>query len=220
MPNIKLSSRFAELLKQAVEVEATKTHKTAEWTSGYDTVDEHLLLGWKVKSRNLLASACGRDSEHYKEFLEKEKPQSYRDYWTELQQLKSILLAAQEDYDGGYLDTVRSLVQAEVFSDELDQARALLDASYASPAAVVAGVVLEAKLRDMCTVKGLPTGKLDKMNADLAKAGEYTLFVQKRITALADVRNSAAHGHPEKFTADDVKEMIDYVERFLADHTD
>jgi hypothetical protein len=219
MPTQKLSARFADLIDQAKTVEATKTHHRSEYSSDYDTVDSNQLIGWKVKVKNLLASACGKDSEHYAAFVETEKPKSYRDSWEELQQLKFILMAAQEDYDGGYLDKVRSLVQAELFSDELDQARMLLAASYSSPAAVVAGVVLETKLRDMCQVKGIPAGKLDKMNADLARAGEYSLLVQKRLTGFADVRNSAAHGHLEKFTSDDVRDMIDYVERFLVDHS-
>ncbi|GGE12249.1 DUF4145 domain-containing protein [Rhizobium anhuiense] len=219
MPTQKLSARFADLIVQARTVEATKTHHRSEYSGEYDSVDKNQLIGWKVKAKNLLASACAKDSEHYQAFVEAEKPESYRDSWQELQQLKSILMAAQEDYNGGYLDKVRSLVQAELFSDELDQARQLLAASYATPAAVVAGVVLETKLRDMCIAQGLSTGKLDKMNADLAKAGEYSLLVQKRVTAIADVRNSAAHGHPEKFTADDVREMIEYVERFLLDHS-
>jgi hypothetical protein len=54
------------------------------------------------------------------------------------------------------------------------------------------------------------------MNADLAKAGAYNSLVQKRITALAAIRNSAAHGRPQDFTKDDVAAMITDVERFAA----
>ena len=43
----------------------------------------------------------------------------------------------------GYLNSVRNLVQAEVFESELDQARELLSGGYSSAAAVVAGVVLD-----------------------------------------------------------------------------
>jgi len=53
------------------------------------------------------------------------------------------------------------------------------------------------------------------MNADLAKAGIYNKLQQKRITALADIRNSAAHGKPEEFSEDDVKRMIEEIEQFL-----
>ncbi|MNW14425.1 hypothetical protein D3C71_2126470 [compost metagenome] len=54
------------------------------------------------------------------------------------------------------------------------------------------------------------------MNADLAKAGAYNSLQQKRITAMAGIRNAAAHGDVEKFNPGDVKGMIDDVERFLA----
>ena len=36
--------------------------------------------------------------------------------------------------------------------------------------------------------------KLGTMNAGLAKQGVYNKLTQKRITALADIRNKAAHG--------------------------
>ena len=54
------------------------------------------------------------------------------------------------------------------------------------------------------------------MNSDLAKAGIYNKLQQKRITALADIRNSAAHGKPEEFSGDDVIMMIRDIKQFLA----
>ena len=125
--------------------------------------------------------------------------------------------ATRNDFEKGYLNSVRNLIQAEVFSTELDQAKELLSTGYVVASAVIAGVVLETSLRQMCIDASLPTGKLDKMNADLAKAGVYNLFVQKRITSLADIRNNAAHGHPDKFNKNDVQEMIAYIENFMAE---
>ncbi|EGH05352.1 hypothetical protein PSYAE_26015, partial [Pseudomonas amygdali pv. aesculi str. 0893_23] len=61
-------------------------------------------------------------------------------------------------------------------------------------------------------------GSINKMNEDLAKAGAYSATQKKRITTLAAIRNSAAHGKPEDFTKDEVKGMIEDVERFLAAH--
>jgi len=211
-----LSKRFAELAQQLAPIESSKSRETGSYGE-YFSVDTQLLLSWRVKARNLLVLACGKDSEHYREFLKTEEPQSYRDSWEESQQLSAIFMAAKEDYEGGYMTSVRNLVQAEVFSDELEQAKELLKSGYSAPAAVVAGVVLETTLRQLCTDRGLPHGKLDKMNADLAKASAYSLLVQKRITALADVRNNAAHGHSSKFTENDVVDMIAYVENFVAD---
>ena len=71
---------------------------------------------------------------------------------------------------------------------------------YKVAAAVVAGVVLETTLRTLCADRKIAVGKLDKMNADLAKDGLYDKLVQKRITMLADIRNKAAHGEPRAST--------------------
>lgn len=60
--------------------------------------------------------------------------------------------------------------------------------------------------------------KLDWMNAALAKAQVYTPLTQKKITALADIRNSAAHGKWTAFTQDDVGEMLKWTTDFLEKH--
>ncbi len=93
----------------------------------------------------------------------------------------------------------------------------LLSSGHRVAAAVVSGVVLETTIRQLCMDTGVSVGKLDKINADLAKAGVYDLLVQKRITALADIRNNAAHRHPEQFKTSDVYEMISYVENFVSE---
>lgn len=127
-----------------------------------------------------------------------------------------MFLAAQEDFEGGYLSSVRNLVQAELFSTELEQANELLAAGYRMPAAVICGVVLETNLRALCEACGLGVGKFNKMNEDLAKAGRYNSLVQKRITTLAAIRNSAAHGKLTDFDDKDVRSMIEDVERLVA----
>jgi hypothetical protein len=211
-----LKKRFSELLSQADAVAATKQRKHSSHSGSYEQVDSDLLLGWCVKARNLLASACGRDSEHFNSFVEAEKPGPWEENPVKLSRLRAVFLAAKEDFEGGYLSSIRNLVQAEVFSTELEQARELLTAGYRAPAAVICGVVLETNLRTLCEARGLASGKLDKMNADLAKAGQYNSLVQKRITALAAIRNSAAHGNSADFDDKDVQSMIEEVERLVA----
>lgn len=211
-----LKKRFDELLSQAEAVAATKQRKHSEAYGSYEHVEPDLLLGWCVKARNLLATACGRESEHFKSFVEAEKPGPFEENPVRLSRLRAVFLAAQEDFEGGYLSSVRNLVQAEVFSTELEQANELLTAGYRMPAAVICGVVLETNLRSLCEGRDLGVGKLDKMNADLAKAGQYNSLVQKRITALAAIRNSAAHGKLADFDDKDVRSMIEDVERLVA----
>lgn len=135
-----------------------------------------------------------------------------------LERMGTVFLAAKEDFEGGYLSSVRSLVQAEVFDSELDQASELLSSGYKTASAVIAGTVIETTLRELCDRNGATPGALGQMNADLAKKGIYNANMAKRITAMAGIRNSAAHGKPDEFTNGDVKSMIDEIGRFLSQH--
>lgn len=209
-----IRKRFAELEDQLSAVAGTMQVKLSEFSGRYEQVDAEQLLNWCVKTRSLIANACGKDSDHYEALIEAEKPQQFAGNHENLKNLRAVFRAAREDFEGGYLIPLRNLVQAEIADSELDQARELHKSGYVSAAAVVAGVVLETTLRALCDSHGIPHGKLDKMNADLAKAGQYNALMQKRITALDAIRNSAAHGKPEEFSSADVAAMIEDVERF------
>ena len=129
--------------------------------------------------------------------------------------------AALDDFEGGYLFDARRLIEAEVFADFLDQAEELIRAGYKGPAAVVAGCVLEDALRRLCTAHGIPVPErpgLDRLNGELAKAGVYSKLVLKRITAIADIRNNAAHGRWDEFDEDDVTDMIEWIVKFTQEH--
>ena len=75
---------------------------------------------------------------------------------------------------------------------------------------------METKLRELCTDNGIDTGKLNKMNDDLTKAGVYNSLVQKQIASLSAIRNSAAHGKTNEFNAEQVKTMIQEIVDLLA----
>jgi hypothetical protein len=211
--------RFSELAARLDALLASKKQEYDEFLSRSKMeIDGNALLEWKVKARSLISHACGPESEHLKAFSENEDTSFYGSRLGTLEALRAVFLAAREDYEGGYLKSVRGLVQAEVFGSELDQARALRESGYIAAAAVIAGVVLETCLRSLCAAAAVPEGKLEKMNADLVKVGTYNVLVQKRVTALAAIRNSAAHGKTGEFTAADVASMIEEVERFVASH--
>jgi hypothetical protein len=217
-----LKRRFDELVLQLDDVEKT-TWKDA---NGSHYVDNELHVGWRVKVRNLLSQACGRESEHYRQFvqIEEERIPFFTNH-DRMKLLRAVFLAAKEDYEGGYLRSIRSLVHAELFDDELEQARELLASGY-TVAAAIARVVLETTLRTLCVDNGIPVKtpdgksvKLDRMNADLAKAGAYNTMVQKQILWLEDIGNKAAHGDIAGFKDADASDMIAQTERFVRDHT-
>jgi len=211
------TQRFQQLSDQLQQIQATETRRHNEFQGSYQHIDEDLILNWAVKARSLIASACCKDSDHYISFVEAEKHQPYEGNPTRLKRMRAVFLAAREDFEGGYLNSIRNLVQAELAGDEIDQAKELLASGYSAPAAVVAGVVLEGTLRSLCIKRGLSVGSMERMNSDLVKAGEYNALIQKRVTALAAIRNSAAHGKVDEYTHEDVNNLIGEVERFVAE---
>lgn len=209
--------RFSELAEQLEAIAASKISRSSPITGAPSTyVDQNSLLNWKVKAKTLLINTCGESSQQLTSFIAAEKSPGLSTNYDILKQLTAVFLAVKEDFEGGHLNSLRNLVQAEVFTSELEQAEELLKSGYATAAAVIAGVVLETTLRDLCSTHKLEHGSLNKMNDELAKAGAYNASQKKRITALAAIRNSAAHGKPEEFTVADVRGMIDDVGRFLA----
>jgi hypothetical protein len=211
----KLSTRFDQLFAEIPAIVSTIAQRRGDFGS-YTEMDDESALTWKVKVKNLLVATCGKESQHYLEFIEAEKINSYESSSDAFKRMKSVFIAAMDDYKGGYLTSIKNLIQADVFDIELEQAEELLSNGYKLASAVIAGVVLETALRDLCGRESISIGKLDKMNADLTKAGIYNKLQQKRITALADIRNSAAHGKPNEFSEGDVKIMIRDIEQFLA----
>lgn len=215
----KLSRRFVELEEQADRV--ASTHKTyhSEVFGHSDNVDADVFLEWTVKVKNLIVKVGGENSEHYKEFVKAEE-NSWGGSLTKFKALKAVFLATKEDFEGGYLSSYKTIVQEEVFDTELEQAYELLNNGYYVAAAVIGGVVLETTLRELCNRESIPHGKIDKMNADLTKAGVYGKIVQKQITALAGIRNSAAHGNNQEFNKSDVEQMLPAIEQFLTTNLD
>ena len=212
-----IARRFVELNQQLEQILASKaTRISSVHGTSREHIDSNLVLNWGVKVKSLFERLGVEATSQLRLFIDAEKYKSMESEFSRLKRLRAIFLATKEDFEGGYLVSYRSLIQADVFTSELEQAEELLKSGYATAAAVIAGVVLETTLRDLCSAHDLEHGSLNKMNDDLAKVGAYNASQKKRITALAAIRNSAAHGKPEEFSAADVKGMIDDVERFLA----
>lgn len=183
-----------------------------------DFIDVQLANQWFTSSLSLIAHTIGEQSEHY--FAMKRQFVTYPK-WHNAEQAFGVLLAAKQDIENDALSSVVNLTTAEVFDNFLEQAEALIKAGYYAPAAVVIGCVLEDMLRKLCdrhAVEIKSNERLDSMNAALAKSDIYNRLTQKKITALADIRNSAAHGKWEEFTANDVEDMNRWTVTFLEQH--
>lgn len=174
-----------------------------------------------TQSLNITRRACGENSDHYLQLkrIAETKGSDTKSYY--LKDCLGVLEAAQKDFEVGFLFDLKSLVAAELLGDFIDQADFLLKGGYFHPAASLAGAVLEDVMRKLCHKHGIPVPDrtvIDRLNAELAKVDVYDKLVQKRITALADIRNNADHGHFDKFKSEDVEDMIKWVRRFSADY--
>jgi len=176
---------------------------------------------FRTAALNLVRRACGKDSDHYQELtrLAEGKDSSIRSFF--IAHCLGVVEAAQRDFEAAILFDMRALIMAELLGDFIEQAEVLLSSGYYVPAASLAGAVLEDTLRKLCDKHELTipdSTKIDRLNADLARANIYDKLVQKRITALADIRNNADHGYFDKFSISDVEDMIKWVRGFAADY--
>jgi hypothetical protein len=184
----------------------------------YEKVSPELATEWGMRCLNVIRRVFGADSDYYQAFKEQSSGFGCFDNYSYVVQGLSILKAAKDDYEKGYLFDTRTLIQAEVFDDFLDQATHLLENGYYGPAAVVAGAVLEDGLRKLCQQNNavVPArATIEPMNVALAKTGLYGIVLQQKISALAAIRNKAAHGKWNEFNANDVKQMIDQMRIFM-----
>lgn len=187
------------------------------------------VMAWVSRAGHVVRSVAGENSIHermYGRALEnKTFTHIYRNNYGHLCEIQGVLRAVQHDLDGGLLVDIRKLLQADIFADFLQMAEHLLNEGHKDACAVLISGVLEDSLRKLSEHHGLPLvspqGRpftIDPLNAALAKAGVYPPLNQKQITTWANLRNDAAHGYYTKYSAEDVKQMLLFVQRFCGDY--
>lgn len=225
----KIGDRFQELIICVDELMKTRTARTGSVTrypgggalvsDSSDYVNEEMITQWATSCLHLLQKVFGKESDHYQNFRELAPLLTdYSDGTKTVKKALGVLKAAKDDFEHGFLFDTRALIQAEVFDDFLEQASHLLDTGYYGPAAVIGGIVLEEGLRRHCRQNdvAIPArATIGPMNDALAKTGLYNNVLKKKISALAEIRNQAAHGQWKEFNMKDVEQMIDWLRIFL-----
>ena len=215
-----LSERIQQLVDQSNHLLFTSYKEAGELSPIF--VDSTKFSGLRASVLSFIAMVYGKDHSHYSEFDKAVKG----NFESDVKQGHGILLAIQDEIDGGWIFSVKKLVSAEIFSDFLEMASHLLEQDYKDPAAVMIGSVLEENLRQLCHSAGIETEiekdgtpvpkKADQLNSDLAKAEVYTKLDQKAVTMWLDLRNKAAHGKYREYEKEQVVLMMQGVTDFLA----
>ncbi|EKE11603.1 MAG: hypothetical protein ACD_15C00047G0001 [uncultured bacterium] len=214
----KITEKFNKLIQEGNQILVKAGYHGEDYQRHPPNSD---YLRFRTEALNLIERVCGKNSAHYSELkrIAEGKETANNSYYFNM--CFGILEAAHNDFNEDFLFEIKSLVSAEILDDFLEQAEALLKNGYFIPAASLVGAVLEDSLRKICEKNEIEVPektKIDSLNSELAKAGIYNKLVQKEITAKADIRNNADHGHFDKFTKDDVEGMIKWVRRFECDH--
>lgn len=228
----KLISKGEELLSNPKVIQKLKSRNmlTGEVrTRPEEHVDFSGLVKWRTDCNVLLSMLFSNSQVH------NETASSFNKLKTRTDNVQwgiATLKSLKENLEEGFLDDLSAQIGAEIASDYMTQAENLIGEGAGGaynhvPAAVLSGVVLEKALRELCekqeaaisTVKA--NGEHKTMNPlidDLKKAGVYNETRAKQLRHFADIRNHAAHGRFDEFNVDDVKAMIEGVNRFLSEY--
>lgn len=122
-----------------------------------------------------------------------------------------ILIAAKRRFSSTLFD-IRQIVRADLFDNELDAAVELLKNGFLRGAGVVAGVILEKHLADICVAHELKLGKKNPTIADfndLLKNNEVIdVPVWRFIQRLGDLRNLCGHNKEREPEKEEVDELV------------
>lgn len=136
----------------------------------------------------------------------------------QFRQQLAILDAAKRRFESSLFE-IRQLVRADLFDSEIEVSRELLKNGFLRAAGVVAGVVLERHLRQVCDDHKVKITKKNPAISDLnelLKADSVIDVPQWRhISMLADIRNLCGHNKQKEPTPQQATDLIDGTEKVL-----
>jgi hypothetical protein len=134
-----------------------------------------------------------------------------------LQQQVQIVSAARQRLDSSLFD-IRSLVQADMFDNELDAADELNNKGFGRGAGAIAGVVLEGHLLTVCEQHKVTPSKnpsIGDLNDLLKKKDILDIANWRFIQHLGDLRNLCDHKKSNDPTKDQMHELIEGTRKII-----
>lgn len=211
-----LIDRLNHLIEVGTEVLRTQ-YPPPHGVVDHDYVNKDPFYQWRAGALSFLKAVFGDNGTHFQEFQQRCR----ESYYGDALQGQSILKAAKEDIEGGYLKKVEDLVAADVFTDFLEMAGYLLEQGYKDPAASLIGAVLEDGLRKIAGNNGITLKSkenISSLNQKIADGKIHNRLVHKQIEVWNEIRDNADHAKFSDYNADSVKEMCSGVRRFLGEY--
>jgi len=134
-----------------------------------------------------------------------------------IEQQVRIVEAVESRFESSLFD-IHAIVQADLFDDELDSAAELSRKGFHRAAGVIAGVVLEGHLVEICAQHKLSVpknGSIGQLN-DLLKGAEIIdVPTWRGIQRLADIRNLCDHKKADDPKKEIIQELIEGVRKVI-----
>jgi len=132
-------------------------------------------------------------------------------------QLK-ILRSVEARFESSLFD-IRQIVQADLYDSELEGSKDLLKKGFLRGAGIIAGVILEKHLSQVCSNHKITTRKKNPTISDfndlLKKNNTIDVPNWRFIQRLGDLRNLCSHNKEREPTKDEVAELIDGAGKIL-----
>ncbi|MBF4696060.1 DUF4145 domain-containing protein [Fusibacter ferrireducens] len=207
----RMINRLKEIIDQSIHVLSTsKTEDYHEWIS-----DKELLNEWLIKSQNIIALIFGQQSIQYNRLISLLDTNIYNS--EDVKIFSGFLKGCLSDLENGFIIGQEFIIASEIFDNVLEESKHLLETSHKDASAVLARVVIEDALKRIARNSNIATDqKASKLNEELKKLEIYSQPQWRLIQAWLDIGNSAAHGNFENYTKDDVNNMINGIEQFIA----
>ena len=136
--------------------------------------------------------------------------------------MSALLVRLLEEIEGGLFTTIENHAIAVTFDDFLDHGAEYLKHGRKDEAAVIAGIVFEDTIRQICRVLGFTENgnALERLITELTKRDPpvLTALKTKRARAAAGLRTSAAHARWEEIELGDVGPVIDLAKELIGAH--
>ena len=209
-------NRIDALIEKGADVLATD-RPSSPGVIGFPTLSDQAYINWRTQALSFLTDFLEPDHTYTSSFR---TATDRGGYVSSAREGIGILEAVLEDVERGYIEAVRHLITAEVWSDLFDQATYLLNSGYEAPAASLAGALLENGLRSVAEGKGVPVrdgDNLPSLNQKLTDKGVYNRLTQKKVSFWTDVRNAADHGRFDEVNTRDVDDLVKGSQSLLSD---
>lgn len=180
-------------------------------------------FSFRTQALSLVRRSCGEHSDHYRELQRLATDTQSANSSSFLPHCLGVVQAAKDDFEFGLLFDLRLQISADCLEGILQQAERRLQNGHPEAAALLAGAGLEEMLKRLLAsypeaTHDSPPTDLAALNVSLAKADAYNRHVEARVTALVETTQRVTSERSEVPSGDEVREMIDSVRKFAADH--